>query len=115
MSAVGLGRVKTFERPAQVERSPSPASNVRAGKCKTARKTAAGRTRFPSVNALLEFSHNQGQFETPRSPERRALVCFSPCTQVATKAIRHAPNCIGCPFQKVDALCLDIPSSRHIA
>src|SRR5262249_40080245 len=61
MSLMGLGGVKTFERAALVERFPSPASNVRAGKGKTVWKTAAGRTRFPSVNALSEFSHGQGQ------------------------------------------------------
>ena len=59
-SGLGLGRVKTFERAPQVERFPSPLSNVRAGKGKTFRKTAAGRTRFPSVNALSEFSHGLG-------------------------------------------------------
>ena len=59
--AVGLGRVKTLEREVRIERPFSPAPMSQQEMAIRLEDCGAGRTRSPSVNALSQFSHNQGQ------------------------------------------------------
>jgi hypothetical protein len=79
--AQGLGRVKTLERAARVERFPTPAFNVRAENGKTVRKDAAGRTRLPSLHALSEFFTQPGSWADEKEPRAgHALASSQPPT-----------------------------------
>jgi hypothetical protein len=67
-SAAGLGRVKTLGREEYVERPSFPAPMSWQAMARRFGNRAAGRTRFPSVNALSEFLHGQGQEHASRLP-----------------------------------------------
>jgi len=62
MSLVGLGRVKTLEREEHVERCPPPGPMCWRAVTSQVGNRETSRTRFPSVNALSEFLHNQGHY-----------------------------------------------------
>ena len=66
MSAAGLGRVKTLSHGERLERSSSPASVVLASQVRRFGKRGTGSTRFPSVNALSEFSHNHDHVQSSK-------------------------------------------------
>jgi len=68
MSQLGLGRVKTLGREEHVERRYSPDTMSSQAMASPLGNRGTGRTRFPSVDALSEFLHGQGQFETLSEP-----------------------------------------------
>src|SRR5262249_58629415 len=63
-AALGLGRVKTLGREEHVERRSSSVAVSSRAMANPLGDCGADRTRFPSVNALSEFSHGEGQEET---------------------------------------------------
>src|SRR6516162_1975680 len=60
-SGSGLGRAKTPERLERVERPPPNYEWQSPDLRQKPQVDGSRRIRFPSVNTLLEFSHNQGQ------------------------------------------------------
>ena len=64
MAAFGLGRAKTPERLERVERPPQNCEWQSPDLRQKPQVNGSSRIRFPSVNALLGFSHNQGHLRT---------------------------------------------------
>src|SRR5262245_57000203 len=63
-SSLVLGRVKTLGREEQVERRSSPATMSSQAMASPLGNRGTGRTRFPSVAVLSEFSHSRVQAPT---------------------------------------------------
>jgi hypothetical protein len=69
MTALGLGRVKMLEREEHVECASSLPPMSSQAIARQLGNRGAGRTQIPSVGALSEFLHTQGQTETFRAFE----------------------------------------------
>jgi len=89
-----LGRVKTLGREEQVERRSSPATMSSQAMASPLGNRGTGRTRFPSVDVLSEFSHSQG----PSSDEVWAPDQARPLVSSSLTSWRTAPwtgSCFG--------------------
>jgi len=97
MPPLGLGRVKTLGREELVERPSSPASMSSRAMASELGNRGAGRTRFPSVNALSEFLHGQGQMQSINDVQLRGSYtpysCRDCCTAVDGASVPDSDPC----------------------
>jgi hypothetical protein len=88
-SALGLGRAKTPERVERVERPPQNCEWQSPDLRQKPQVDGSRRIRFPSVDTLLEFSHNQGHGRKEEEPrQHRILASGQPPTTDPRLALR---------------------------